>query len=131
MRILIVDDEEEILHLLRRNFELEGYEVITTTDPFQAVEMTAEQLYNLVLTDIKMPGMSGIELLREVKRLNPLANVIIMTGYSNMSNVVDCLGSGAVDYFVKPFGDLELIINAVNQARDRIQRWRSSMGLGQ
>ncbi|MBU2552347.1 MAG: response regulator [Proteobacteria bacterium] len=129
MRLLIVDDEEEILHMLRRNFEMEGYEVTTTPSPREALELTREVLFNLVLTDIKMPGMSGVDLLVEIKRINPLANVIIMTGYSSMTHVVDCLGQGAIDYFVKPFNDLDLIIRAVDQARERIQRWRAAMGV--
>lgn len=128
MQILVVDDEVEILQMMRRNLELEGYDVVTTTDPLEAVQLIKRELFSLILTDIKMPGMSGIELLREVKKINPLANVIIMTGYSSMANVVDCLGSGAMDYFVKPFVDLDIIITAINQARDRIERWRGSMG---
>jgi DNA-binding NtrC family response regulator len=131
MKLLIVDDEEEILNMLRRNMEMEGYDVTTTTSPFKAVELMKQELFNLVLTDIKMPEMTGVELLREIKRINPLVNVIMMTGYSTMSNVVDCLGSGAMDYFVKPFADLNVIIQAVDQARDRIKRWRYSMGMTQ
>lgn len=129
MRLLIVDDEEEILNMLRRNFEFEGYEVTTTISPLEALELMRAELFNLVLTDIKMPEMSGVELLREIKRINPLANVVMMTAFSNMSNVVNCLGSGAVDYLVKPFGDLDQIIKVIDQARERIERWRSSMGL--
>jgi len=131
MKLLIVDDEEEILNMLRRNLEMEGYEVKTTTKPSEAVNMMEEELFNLVLLDIKMPGMSGIELLEELKRINPLANIIMMTGYSSMANVVDCLGSGAMDYFVKPFNDLDLIIQALDQARSRVERWRAAMGLSQ
>jgi DNA-binding NtrC family response regulator len=131
MKLLIVDDEKEILNMLRRNMEMEGYDVTTTTSPFKAVELMKQELFNLVLTDIKMPEMTGVELLREIKRINPLVNVIMMTGYSTMSNVVDCLGSGAMDYFVKPFADLNVIIQAVDQARDRIKRWRYSMGMTQ
>jgi DNA-binding NtrC family response regulator len=129
MRILIVDDEEEILHMLQRNLEMEGYQVTTTVNPHEALDLARRDLFNLVVTDIKMPGLSGVELLREIKRINPLANVIIMTGYSTMAHVVDCLGSGAVDYFVKPFPDLDLLIQAIHQARDRLNRWRTSMGV--
>ncbi len=129
MKLLIVDDEEEILNMLRRNFELEGYEVTITASPLEAVDLMRDELFNLVLTDIRMPDMSGVDLLQEIKKINPLANVVMMTAYSNMSNVVDCLGSGAIDYLVKPFGDLDQVIKVIDQARDRIERWRSSMGL--
>ena len=129
MKLMIVDDEEEILLMLRRNLEMEGYEVTTTVSPMEALGLMKEQLFNLVLSDIKMPGMDGVTLLRELKEINPLANIVMMTGYSTMANVVDCLGSGAVDYFVKPFQDLDLIVAAINQARDRLIRWRTSMGV--
>jgi DNA-binding NtrC family response regulator len=129
MKLLIVDDEPEILNMLRRNLELEGYTVTVTASPFDALEMMKKELFNLVITDVKMPGISGVELLQEVKRINPLANVIIMTGYSTMSNVVECLGSGAVDYFVKPFKDIEVLITALEQARGRVERWREAMGV--
>lgn len=129
MKLLIVDDEIEILNMLRRNLELEGYEVALTTSSAEALEMMKDDLFNLVLTDIKMPGISGVELLTEIKKINPLANVIMMTGYSSMTNVVDCIGNGAVDYFVKPFSDLELIFAALDQARTRVRRWQKSMGV--
>jgi CheY-like chemotaxis protein len=129
MKLLIVDDEKEILNMLERLLGFEGYEVVAATSPIEALDLMRRELFNLVLTDIKMPGMSGIELLIELKRINPLVNVIMMTGYSNMRHVVDCLSSGAVDYFVKPFTDLEIIVQALGQARDRIERWRAAMGV--
>ena len=129
MKLLIVDDEEEIVRMLRRSLELEGYEITTATSPLAAVDLMKKELFNLVLTDIKMPGMSGVELLKEIKRINPLANVIMMTGYSSMSHVVDCLGAGAMDYFVKPFNDLGVIIRALAEARGRVLRWRAAIGM--
>ena len=129
MELLIVDDEQEILNMLRRTLEMEEFKVTVTASPIEAVKLVEDRLFNLVLTDIKMPEMSGIELLRKIKKINPLANVIIMTGYSNMSNVVDCLGSGAMDYFVKPFTDLDLLRGALFQARDRVKRWQAAMGM--
>lgn len=127
MKLLIVDDEIEILDMLRRNFELEGYDVTTASDPHDALELVQKELFSLVLSDIKMPGMSGVELLKMIKRINPLANVIMMTGYTSMENVVDCLGSGAVDYFTKPFNDLDMLLEAVGQAKSRVARWRAAM----
>jgi DNA-binding NtrC family response regulator len=129
VRILIVDDEIEILLMLRRNLEMEGYQVTTTVNPQEALDLARRNLFNLIVTDIKTPGMSGVTLLKEIKRINPLANVIVMTGFSSMAHVVDCLGNGAVDYFVKPFPDVDILIQAIHQARDRLNRWRTSMGV--
>lgn len=129
MKLLIVDDEQEILNMLERNFSLEGFDVTTTTDPTEAVGIMEVELFNLVMLDIKMPGKSGIELLREFKKINPLVNIIMMTGYSSMTYVVECLENGAVDYFVKPFSDLEIIIESLNQAAARLSRWQLAMDL--
>ena len=129
MNLLIIDDEQEILHMLRRNFEPEGYRVTVTTNPLEALELMKLELFNLILTDIKMPEMSGVEVLRQVKKINPLANVIMMTGYSSMDKVVDCLSHGAVDYFTKPIKDLNALLESINQARARVIRWRSAMGV--
>ena len=129
MRILIVDDEEEILNMLRRNLELEGFDVTTTPRPEEAISLMKENLFNMVLLDIKMPGMSGFDLLREFKRINPLANIIMMTAYSSMAHVVDCLGHGAMDYFIKPFQDIHMLLTTLQQARERVERWRSAISL--
>ena len=120
MKLLIIDDEQKILSMLKRNLSLEGYEVTAVTEPHEAIGLMKTELFNLVLSDIKMPGMNGVDLLKELKQINPLANIIMMTGYSSMFSVVDCLGSGAVDYFVKPFDNLDSIKKALDEARTRL-----------
>ena len=131
MNILIVDDEEEVLKMLKRHLELEGYDVTTTPDPVEAVEMMKENLFNMVVSDIRMPGLSGVELLRELRAVNPLVNIIIITGYSNMSYVVDCLASGAVDYFTKPIRDMDLFLQVIGQTQKRMERWTQAMQIGE
>jgi len=120
--VLVVDDEPEILETVRRRLRVEGVEADTAQDPHDAVVRMAEAQYPIAICDIKMPGMTGIQLLREIKRVNPLCNVIMMTGYSFMAHVVDCLGSGVVDYFVKPFRDIGGIVEAVSEAREQVAR---------
>ena len=131
MNILIVDDEKEILKMLKRHLELEGYDVTTTPDPVEAVEMMKENLFNMVVSDIRMPVLSGVELLRELRAVNPLVNIIIITGYSNMSYVVDCLASGAVDYFTKPIRDMDLFLQVIRQTQKRVERWTQAMQIGE
>ena len=126
--IFIIDDEEEILESLRRRFELEGISVETSRNPRDALEQMKKNLYNVVITDIKMPEMDGIELLDSLKNINPLCNIIMMTGYSNMTFVVECLSSGAADYFTKPFEELDSLVKAVQQAVNRVERWKENMG---
>jgi DNA-binding NtrC family response regulator len=128
--VLIVDDEAEILETVRRRLLVEGIHADTCEDPLDAVSKMEDNLYAIAVCDIKMPGMSGIELLQQIKKVNPLCTVVMMTGYSSMSNVVDCLGNGAADYFVKPFRDIDSLVEAVNHAIARIARWREAMPLG-
>jgi len=80
--ILIVDDEVRILSALRRSLRKEGYEILTAETPAEAVRLLEECSVDLVLTDHKMPGMSGVELLGEAARLNPRAARILITGWS-------------------------------------------------
>lgn len=127
--VLIVDDEEEVRETVRRRLRIDGISADVVGDPREALARMAQYLYPIAISDIKMPGMSGVELLQKIKQVNPLCNVIMMTGFSSMAHVVDCLGTGAVDYFVKPFADINNLVEAVQQALRRIERWRQAMPL--
>lgn len=129
-RILIVDDEEEILKTLSRCLTMEGYEAGTCRDPLEALEKVEREHYPIVLCDIMMPQMNGVALRREIHHLRPLTNVIMMTAYTSMDRVVDCLGGGAADYLVKPFQDLDLVTQIIGEAVARVERWRESVVVG-
>ena len=126
-KLLIVDDEPVILKSLSLLFEPLGCAIQCTMDSHEAIKLMEEQLFQIVLSDIKMPNMTGNELLRRLKKLNPLCQVIMMTGYSTMDYVVECLGNGACDYFIKPFSDINLLYQAVVDAKARINRWQQVM----
>jgi DNA-binding response OmpR family regulator len=130
MRLLLVDDEPEILKLLQRQLEREDFEVDIEPDPRRALERMREQLYNIVITDIRLPGMSGFELIRAMKAIHPLVNILVITGYPSMSYIVDCLSAGALDYFTKPIQRLDLFVEAVAQCKARIERWLGAVSLG-
>ena len=126
--ILVVDDEQDVIDMLRRNLELEGFEVEGATQHDEAVELMEENLYPVVILDIKFPDTSGPQLLEEFKEINPLVNVVMITGYSSMENVVECLGGGAVDYFVKPL-QMDEFIEAMKNIDSKVDRWRESIGM--
>lgn len=128
-RILIVDDEQEVINMLQRNLEVDGFEVDGATGKEEALEKFRDKLHPLVLLDIKIPGTSGPELLREFNDINPLVNVVMITGYSSMENVVECLGNGAVDYFTKPV-NMDQMVETCKQLDQKIDRWRDSIGMG-
>lgn len=116
--ILVVDDEAVIREGLRRILEGEGFQIETFATGRLAIERMQEQDFALVITDLKMPGMSGMEVLKSIKILQPEVPVIIITGYSTVDTAVETMKSGAVDYIAKPFTP-EQIIEKVNKALEQ------------
>ncbi len=102
-RILVVDDEAVIREALRRILESDGHETICVSSGYTALEKVQEQTFNLVITDLKMPGMNGIEVLKSIKVLQPSVPIIIITGYATVETAVDAIKQGAFDYLAKPF----------------------------
>ncbi|KMT22003.1 response regulator [Clostridium cylindrosporum] len=126
-KILIVDDESEILDSLRKNLTLEGYSVDISSNPLEAIEKVKNNKYHIVLTDIVMPEMDGIELLREVKTYDSLTQVIMMTGYSTMDKTLQSLEYGANDYILKPFKSIEFVMDIIDYSIQKLERWRESI----
>jgi len=100
---LVVDDEKLIRELLEDFLGLEGFQVTTAEGGEQALEMLSQENFDLVLTDLKMPKMSGLQLLSQAKQLKPSLVVIIMTGYGTLDTAIDSMKQGAYDYLLKPF----------------------------
>ncbi len=107
-RILIVDDEEGMRRLLGRVLTREGYETVTVGSGAEALRQVAAERFDLVVTDIKMPEMDGLQLLAELKAYEPSLPIIVMTAYGTIENAVQALRSGAYDYLVKPFENDEI-----------------------
>ncbi len=107
-RVLLVDDEERILASLRRSLRREGYELVTARSPREALRILEEQDFDAVLTDHKMPGMTGVELLAVVARLQPNAGKLLITGWSKAVSdaEIEALEIDAV--IPKPWEDAEL-----------------------
>ena len=128
IKILIVDDEEGILFILKRWIEFlenEKYEieVLTTTSSLKAIEIIENNKIDILLTDIIMPEMSGIDLLKKTKKINPFTQVIIMTAYTTIDRALECYSAGANDFLMKPFENMENLINIISFTIDKIQRW--------
>jgi DNA-binding NtrC family response regulator len=116
--ILIVDDEDSVRDSLYNWFIEDGYQVNTAADAKRALTILESESYDIILADIKMPGMDGLEMLRRIKALNHDAIVIIMTAFATVDTAVQALKDGAFDYVTKPFDpdDLShLIRNAGKQ----------------
>lgn len=127
LRILIVDDEEEILIALAQLLRLDGYNVQTVASPITALEMIKKTKYHIILSDVVMPEMNGLELLTHIKEYDPLAQVIMMTGYSTMEITMLSLEIGASDYILKPFKDFKVVSEIVKINEAKLNRWWESM----
>jgi DNA-binding NtrC family response regulator len=117
-RVLVVDDEAVIRDALKRILEGERFSVETCVSGHSAIESLHERDFDLIVTDLKMPGMNGIEVLKAVKTLQPETPVIMITGYASVDTAVDAMKNGAVDYIAKPFSPdqfLEKVERALEQ----------------
>jgi diguanylate cyclase (GGDEF)-like protein len=117
--ILIIEDETDILQLLRSLLEGEGYRVLTAGNGREGLDRFHENAPDLILTDVRMPVMDGIEVLREVKTKESDTEVIILTGHSDEATAIDCLRLGAYDYFRKPLEDIDVLLNAVERVLEK------------
>jgi len=102
-RVLVVDDEESIRDLLAKTLALAEYDVDTAPDGRSALERLRLYPYDLLIADLKMPGIDGLAVIREAKRLNANLPVIIITGYSTESAAIDAVNLGVAGYLTKPF----------------------------
>ncbi|MBN1823695.1 MAG: response regulator [Endomicrobiales bacterium] len=110
--IMIVDDEPDILVVLGEFLAKEGFKVLTAKDGKQAVEKLKDQKIDLVLLDMAMPNMNGIETLKELRKVKPNLAVIMITAYRDAEKVVEAFRLGAYDCIFKPF-DLKYLRQAV------------------
>lgn len=112
MTIMLVDDEERFLSTTKKLLARKGYEVETAASGAEALEILATRTCHVVILDVKMPGMDGIETLKAIKRRFPLVEVIMLTGHATVESAVDGLKSGATDYLMKPTDIDDLIVKA-------------------
>jgi DNA-binding response OmpR family regulator len=101
-RILIVDDEESIRFSLRRALERDEHEVWTAEDGHQALRLVQHHVFDLILTDLKMEGVGGVEVLRQAQAMSPDTAIIMLTGYATLESAIEALRLGVIDYLTKP-----------------------------
>ncbi|MBW2720700.1 MAG: PAS domain S-box protein [Deltaproteobacteria bacterium] len=121
MKILVIDDEASTRDLLKVSLESDGYTVFVAENGPKGLEIFARELPSVILTDIKMPGMDGIEVLRRVKKQSPDTEVIVITGHGEMDLAIKALQNEATDFIVKPIGEKAL---AAALLRSRERFWK-------
>jgi excisionase family DNA binding protein len=111
-RILVVDDEASIRDLLSKTLALADYDIDTSPDGRSALERLRIYPYDLIIVDLKMPGMDGLAVVREAKRLKADLPVIVITGYSTESSAIEALNLGVTSYLTKPFKVSQVLASA-------------------
>lgn len=127
-RILVVDDEAVILDVLRDVLEYEGFQVGTASDGESAFRELGHEHYDIVLTDLKMPGVDGLELMQRVRSEHSAVKTIMMTGFGTVETAVDAMKKGAFDYILKPFKP-EDVVRLLRRALDKQRLERENVAL--
>lgn len=123
--ILVVDDSEDMLEVLRRNLTLCGYKTYTVSSVEEAIKMLDATLIDLVITDLKMPGVGGLELIKHVRANFKNIEVLVITGFPSIQGAVDAVKTGAEEYLAKSFTDEELYA-AVERAFNKLNIRRTN-----
>jgi DNA-binding NtrC family response regulator len=128
IKLLLVDDEKDFIESLAERLQLRDFDVKTALNGDDAIKLVSENEFDVIILDVKMPGKSGIETLKEIKKLNQLSQVIMLTGHATVESAIQGMKLGAYDYIMKPTVTEDLI-NLINKAykiveehRDRIRR---------
>ncbi len=108
--ILLVDDDRAVREVVRDTLSFAGFTVDTAQDGLEAMDKVRQKGFDIILTDLMMPRMDGVELLKQVKQLHPEVNVIIMTGYGSIETAVEAMKNGAEDFITKPANSGELLV---------------------
>ena len=120
MKIMLVDDEERFLQTTQKMIAKKGYHAITATSGEEGLKKLEEELVHVVILDVKMPGMDGVETLKHIKQKFPMVEVIMLTGHATAESAVEGLKLGATDYLTKPANIEDLIAKAEEAFNKRV-----------
>ena len=131
--ILIIEDEAKMRRLLELNLGEDGFKTVSAPDAEAGLRLLASESVDLVLTDLKLPGMSGLELLQAVKRQNAALPVVVMTAFGSVETAVDAMKAGATDYILKPFSlaEMRMVVHKeldVSRLREENRSLRQALG---
>lgn len=128
IRVLLVDDEKDFVDALAERLEVRRFEVMKAFNGDEALALLRDQEADVIVLDMLMPGKDGMQTLREIKEIRPLAEIILLTGHGTPGKGVDSMQTGAFDYMTKPANLKDLLENIVNAYKrksdheDRIRR---------
>jgi diguanylate cyclase (GGDEF)-like protein len=122
--ILVVDDDPMVREVVVESIRAAGYDVEECGDGQNALEKNEARSYDLILTDMRLPGMDGLTLIKKLKSSNSDTDVLVMTGYGSVENAVECMKAGALDYLIKPFtvDQIQVAVTKAVEHRDLRRR---------
>jgi DNA-binding response OmpR family regulator len=126
---MIVDDEFSIRDLFQSAFSDAGYSVYLAENSEQALQILTQEEIDLIFLDLKLFGMNGIELCRQIKKDKPVSIIYAITGWTGLFEVEECREAGFDDYFTKPF-QLDVLFKAVDDAFEKLDRWKRRYPVG-
>lgn len=126
-KILVVNGDEELLNEIEKEKEAGTYATETAQTAALALEKVKRDKYHIILIDIDLPDMNGIELLEEIKAYDSLAQVIVTAKDSTMEKIFSALESGANDFLADPLHNFEELKNMINYSAEKLERWRKSI----
>ncbi len=121
LKILLIDDEVEFLNTLSDRLSLRNYDVRVATSPIEAMPLFYNYYPHLVILDIRMPEMNGIEFLKLLKKINPATAVMMLTAYGDVEYVEEAMKEGSLEYIIKPIDIRELIIK-IERVKEKIKQ---------
>jgi DNA-binding NtrC family response regulator len=117
-RVLLVDDEEEFVEALAERLSMRDYDVTTALRGEEALDKLRQYNFDVVILDVRMPGIGGNEVLHEIKRIKPLTEVIMLTGHATVESAIEGMKQGAYDYLIKPC-ETEDLVSKINKAHEK------------
>jgi DNA-binding NtrC family response regulator len=127
LRVLVVDDQPAILRTLSGLLQLNGYACETATDPAAALERLDQEDFHIIVTDIVMPKMGGLEFIRRVRERGSYAEIVLITAHSTLDRAAEAHRLGASGYLLKPFDNLGQVLSVVALAERRFRLWRDAL----
>ena len=115
MKLMIVDDEQRFLESMEKLLKRKGYDVQTAASGEECLEKVEREAFDVVILDVKMPGIDGVETLKRIKSMRPLMEVVMLTGHGTVENAVEGMRNGAYNYLLKPC-DIDSLESTMNAA---------------
>lgn len=128
-KILVVDEEESPRCVMRKVLSESGYEVVEAPDATQALDHFRAHSCPVVVCDLQLPDMNGLELIAGIKSLDPDTQIVVMAGYATMDSAIQALRAGAYDYIIKPLEELDTVLRTINRAYDAVQLQQENKAL--